>query len=468
MGLPKRTIYEYAKTDPKRHLYEKEYESVVIPSSIPGLNLSVRVTLQMSGAIPATPEEVADCLAQVSHFYDYSPEIDGHSTVTPVEGELEFPAEIAADAELKKLINSEPLEYQALVKELRSRIKDLLKRKEDAEKHLRALINAVYRYEMARAMELELEYKGTKFRVVGRNRILNNALNARLLKTPLTYQAVGYKLFPLFNKTDIKWITQYIGEPKAHAHPESLILDLKREGVVSHYKQMIKENPSHYLAHNRPNEIESAVIADICSYLMYHKSWYERYKSRNEFADTVSQYVEEALDITSGEFIVADLETTGLDSDSDEIIEIAALSCNSKGDVIGELSVLVKPSTPLTSEIVQLTGISDEMLTADGVSLVEAFNRLVHFADSKPIFFHNSNFDSAFLRAASNKTKIRLENPIYDTLTMARKVFPKLKSYRLSSLANALGLPEPKHRARDDAMCALGLLLSIRKSYAKT
>ena len=149
-------------------------------------------------------------------------------------------------------------------------------------------------------------------------------------------------------------------------------------------------------------------------------------------------------------YVVIDIETTGL-RETDSIIEIAALQV-SGGEVKKSLSVLVQTEESIPPEITELTGITNEMLSEEGVPLKTAAELLKDFCGSDVLIGHNIGFDMKFARRAFNKTDAAMiGNKTEDTLKIARKKLKGLKSMRLSSVADRLNIEyENTHRAIDD------------------
>jgi CRISPR-associated protein Cas2 len=150
-------------------------------------------------------------------------------------------------------------------------------------------------------------------------------------------------------------------------------------------------------------------------------------------------------------YVVIDLETTGLRSDRDEIIEMGALKIVEHAEV-GSFNVLVRPTRPLPAEIEKMTGISEQMLLESGETLQDALPRFAEFIGNLPVVLHNSDFDSNFLRNAYAKCALPLfSNRCIDTLQLAKLVVIGVKDFKLYTLAAHFEIGfENKHRAWAD------------------
>ncbi|HKP96215.1 MAG TPA: exonuclease domain-containing protein [Fibrobacteria bacterium] len=166
------------------------------------------------------------------------------------------------------------------------------------------------------------------------------------------------------------------------------------------------------------------------------------------------------------DFVAFDLETTGLERDADEIIEIGAVRV--RGGVIEDrMSCLLKADKALSPLVQSLTGISGEMLEG-ARDPKEGLEEFLRFAGALPLVAHNSDFDAAFLEHALSKAAMPpLANPVFDSLLIARVAWPSLDSHRLENLVERLGIPPQKaHRALPDAEQSALLWLKAEEKLA--
>ncbi len=149
------------------------------------------------------------------------------------------------------------------------------------------------------------------------------------------------------------------------------------------------------------------------------------------------------------EIVVFDLETTGLNAYSCEIIEIAA-SIVADGKVKDKYHSYVKPLNPIPQKITDLTGITDEKVK-DARSICEVLPEFLSFCGERPMCAHNADFDISFLSAACRAQRIDKTFCSIDTVEISRALMPELSKHRLNNIADALGLKFNHHRASDDS-----------------
>lgn len=151
------------------------------------------------------------------------------------------------------------------------------------------------------------------------------------------------------------------------------------------------------------------------------------------------------------EYIVLDLETTGLSPVDCEIIEIGAILYK-QGKKAAEFSALIKPKVPISSFITNLTGISNVMVAKEK-GIEEVLPKLKDFLGAKVILAHNANFDVGFLRVAYERVLGEaFPNDYVDSMKISRKLFPK-ERHRLQDVTARFGVRrEGAHRSISDCI----------------
>ena len=143
--------------------------------------------------------------------------------------------------------------------------------------------------------------------------------------------------------------------------------------------------------------------------------------------------------------VVLDLETTGLAPGLDEVIEVG----------------LVRPSRPPSPFVERLTGIPREALE-EAPSLEEVLEKAYPLLADATLVIHNAAFDLGFLRPALEGLGYRLENPVVDSLRLARRGLPGLRRYGLDALSEVLELPRRTcHRALEDVERTLAVVHEV-------
>jgi DNA polymerase III epsilon subunit family exonuclease len=166
-------------------------------------------------------------------------------------------------------------------------------------------------------------------------------------------------------------------------------------------------------------------------------------------------------------FVVLDLETSGASaSTGSAITEIGAVKvCG--GDVKGTFQTLINPYTPLSPFIVELTGITDQMLAeAPSIeTILPLFFEFIGSPEETVFVAHNAPFDLSFLKAAATlHGYIWPDFRVLDTVKLARLVLTKddVANYQLGTLAQYFDTPvAPNHRALDDARATVDVLHGV-------
>lgn len=149
-------------------------------------------------------------------------------------------------------------------------------------------------------------------------------------------------------------------------------------------------------------------------------------------------------------YIMIDIETTGLSPDWDSIIEVAAVKIDN-GEIIDEYSSFVEYNDELPEFITDLTGITSEMLIgAPSPQIV--MKELSDFIGNDIIIGYNVNFDINFLYDYFEKhLNLKLNNDYVDCMRIARKLYPEKKHHRLKDMVSLFDINvDTEHRALDD------------------
>lgn len=161
------------------------------------------------------------------------------------------------------------------------------------------------------------------------------------------------------------------------------------------------------------------------------------------------------------EWVALDLETTGLNSRSDDIIEIGAVRFSARGDV-AEYQSLVNPGRRLPRFIRQLTGISQREVDA-APDFDDIADEVADFLRGATVIAHNAPFDMGFLNAAG----LDYAGPVCDTWDLAYLARPAARSYALEELARAETVSHTRpHRALEDARAVRDLFLALMPDFA--
>ncbi|NLK40130.1 MAG: PolC-type DNA polymerase III [Clostridiales bacterium] len=150
------------------------------------------------------------------------------------------------------------------------------------------------------------------------------------------------------------------------------------------------------------------------------------------------------------EFVIFDIETTGLSPLNNHITEIGAVKVKG-GEVTDIYNTYVNPGVPIPQEITRLTGITDEMV-ADAPRICEVLPEFFDFIGDRVLVAHNAAFDTGFIRYAAEQCGLPFANAYLDTVALSRYVNPELSSHKLNVLADYFNLGSfNHHRASDDA-----------------
>lgn len=153
------------------------------------------------------------------------------------------------------------------------------------------------------------------------------------------------------------------------------------------------------------------------------------------------------------DYVVFDLETTGISVVSDEIVEISAVKVRNH-EIEDTFSTLVNPGIHIPRSATQINGITDEMVS-EAPDLRTAMDAVMEFFGESVLVGHNIHtFDMKFLfRAALKLYDSDISNDYVDTLYIARTCLPQLKHHRLVDVSEHFNIStEGAHRALNDCL----------------
>lgn len=156
--------------------------------------------------------------------------------------------------------------------------------------------------------------------------------------------------------------------------------------------------------------------------------------------------------LEDAEYVVFDLETTGLSNRLDKIIEFGAVKVR-EGGIVDRLQMFINPKRQLPASITELTHIQQADVDS-ALPIERVFDKIRDFIGDAVLVAHNATFDVGMLNAAARSLgKEEFKNPVIDTLPAAYSMMD-MRSYRLGNLCRHFGVPydgEGAHRADYDA-----------------
>ena len=169
-------------------------------------------------------------------------------------------------------------------------------------------------------------------------------------------------------------------------------------------------------------------------------------------------------------FVAFDTEATGRHPIISGILEISAVKFNSKGEILDIRTELINPERQIPEEVIAVHGINDEMVAQKlpAREIIPGFVEWMQFSNTgQPNIFvaHNAIFDVSFLQVALTRCGRSLpDNPVLDTLMLARQLFDKTENHRLKTLVEHLGHSDGEvvfHRAEADSIHAMKVFVEM-------
>lgn len=167
--------------------------------------------------------------------------------------------------------------------------------------------------------------------------------------------------------------------------------------------------------------------------------------------------------IMNNNIVVFDIETTGLNPDLDQIIELGAVKIE-HGNIIEKFSTFVKPTIEIPYEVSELTHITNDMLE-DAPPIEHVIKQFYEFSKDCVLCGHNViGFDIKFIRRFGSYYDLTFDNDIIDTMNEARVSKLKISRFNLGTVTKALGIElVGAHRAWNDAYATAQVLLKLNE-----
>ena len=164
------------------------------------------------------------------------------------------------------------------------------------------------------------------------------------------------------------------------------------------------------------------------------------------------------------DYVLFDLETTGVSWEKDEVVEISAVKVKG-GEIVDEFSSLVNPGMPIPHYASEVNGITDDMV-ADSPTFDKVLGEFLEFAGDAVLVGHNIHtFDMKFIQKSSRNYYGKLiGNDYIDTLMLARLYLPEMEHHTLLDLAGHYGISTAgAHRALADCRMNQQVFENLKK-----
>ncbi len=170
-----------------------------------------------------------------------------------------------------------------------------------------------------------------------------------------------------------------------------------------------------------------------------------------------------SLDFMVDDYVLVDIETTGLSPQRDDIIEIGAIKVKDN-KVVDTFNTLINIGRDIPPFITSLTGISTDMIEKEGKEPAEVLRDFYEFSKENILVGHNVNFDINFIYDKCEKyLDTYLTNDFIDTMKMAKR-FVKTPNYKLGTLADYFHVSyEGAHRGLKDVQITYEVYNHLKK-----
>ena len=165
-------------------------------------------------------------------------------------------------------------------------------------------------------------------------------------------------------------------------------------------------------------------------------------------------------------YVALDLETTGIGARHEKITEIGMVKVID-GEAVDTYHTMVNPHREISERIVELTGITDDMVK-DAPGIDEILDEVLNFTEDLPLLGHQIIFDYGFLVQAAVNQKRKFEKYGVDTLKLCRYLMPGAEKKNLGAACAYFGVhQDTAHRALSDAYAAHDVYQELKRRFGK-
>ncbi|MCI9040992.1 type I-E CRISPR-associated endoribonuclease Cas2e [Dubosiella newyorkensis] len=161
-------------------------------------------------------------------------------------------------------------------------------------------------------------------------------------------------------------------------------------------------------------------------------------------------------------YVVLDLETTGLNVEKDEIIEVGALLIKNT-EIDNSFTAMIDVGH-IPKEISKITGITEEMLKNQGKTKQEVIEDFYEFIHNKTIVGYNIAFDLVFLKKAFKEYDLNFNPKVIDVMSLVKKQMIDVANYKLETVARYYSIDYEPHRAFNDCLATYRIYTKLNKN----
>lgn len=191
---------------------------------------------------------------------------------------------------------------------------------------------------------------------------------------------------------------------------------------------------------------------------------YFNYRQSNKKINKPKLDYKKITEPTVKDYVVFDLETTGMSCENNHIIEIGAIKAIDN-KIVGTFNSLVNPQCYISPYISNIVHITNNMVV-DKPTIDKVLPQFIYFIGNLPLIAHNARFDIGFIKANAQRENLQIDNPVLDTLALSRKYNKECKKHSLGYLTEYFQITlDNAHRAYFDAFATYELYKIIQSKF---